>query len=329
MGIVYAAEQVEPRRRVALKILLPRWVENSGVRERFRREAQAMAGLEHEAILPVYAVGETDGLPWFTMKLATGGSLAQRGPEFACQWAKVAELVARLADALGHAHERGVLHRDEHLPALLRRMSDEPPRPLGDFTPAPPRDLRAICEKAMAREPEHRYATARGLADDLGRFLRGELVHAREGGPTALVARWCRRHPAVASLLALVFVLTTALAVGSTVAAMTIRRAEQVAVAARDRAEASLRQSRLAEAEGLRRARQPRFRQQALERVLSAGAPGESAEMRVDRRSEAIAALALPAMHPWPLPVAPLGCTLAAMAQGHGFIAWHVTRGDG
>ncbi len=112
MGIVYMAEQEEPRRPVAMKILQPRWVENTGVRERFRREAQAMAGMEHGAILPVYAVGEMDGLPWFTMKLATGGSLAQRGPEFFFQWNKAADLVMRLAGALAHAHERGVLHRD-------------------------------------------------------------------------------------------------------------------------------------------------------------------------------------------------------------------------
>ena len=112
MGIVYAAEEVEPKRAVALKVLLPHWVENAPVVERFRREARAMAQLEHVAILPVYHVGETDGLPWFTMKLAAKGSLAEHMASFSGNWREAAALVARLAGALGHAHERGVLHRD-------------------------------------------------------------------------------------------------------------------------------------------------------------------------------------------------------------------------
>jgi hypothetical protein len=63
MGIVYAAEQLEPARTVALKILLPQWLEHTEVSERFRREVKAIACLEHPAILPVYTVGEQDGLP--------------------------------------------------------------------------------------------------------------------------------------------------------------------------------------------------------------------------------------------------------------------------
>jgi serine/threonine protein kinase len=58
-GIVYRAEQVKPRRDVAVKILQPQWAKNEKVRSRFRREAQAMASLEHPAILPVHEVGET------------------------------------------------------------------------------------------------------------------------------------------------------------------------------------------------------------------------------------------------------------------------------
>jgi len=411
MGIVYAAEQDEPRRPVALKVLLPQWLENPSVLERFRRESQAMAQLEHAAILPVYSVGETDGLPWFTMKLATAGSLAERIPSFAGRWTDAAKLVARLADALGHAHERGVLHRDikpgnilfdsegrtyladfglakqqwaaipsltlhadvlgtpnylapevasgraraattssdiyslgavlyellsgrpphrdDHLPALLRRVADDAPLALSGFKPTPPRDLQAICEKAIAREPGSRYATARGFAEDLQRFLHGELVHARNSGTWELVLRSCRRHPVVALLIGLVSVLSGILAVGSTVAMMKIRRAELVVIAERDRAEASLRLSQLAEAEGLRRARQPRFRQMALERVVAAGIHGESMEMHVDRRSEAIASLALPSLHHSPFPTGPTGWELAALAPGHGFHAWRSSQGEG
>jgi len=112
MGIVYRALQEEPRREVALKMLLPHQISSPGMLERFRLEARAIAALEHPAILPVHHVGEHNGLPFFTMKLASGGSLAQRKGEFAGDWRRIAELVATLADAVQFAHERGVLHRD-------------------------------------------------------------------------------------------------------------------------------------------------------------------------------------------------------------------------
>src|SRR5687767_14201117 len=83
MGIVYRALQVEPRREVALKMLLPHHAAAPGMIDRFRLETRAIAALEHPAILPVHHVGEHNGLPFFTMKLADGGSLAQRKSEFA------------------------------------------------------------------------------------------------------------------------------------------------------------------------------------------------------------------------------------------------------
>ncbi len=112
MGIVYRARQLEPPRTVALKMLLPHQSGSEQMRERFRLEAQAIAALDHPAILPVYQVGEQDGLPWFTMKLAVGGSLAARRGEFAGRWREIAELLVTLAHAVQFAHERGVLHRD-------------------------------------------------------------------------------------------------------------------------------------------------------------------------------------------------------------------------
>jgi eukaryotic-like serine/threonine-protein kinase len=112
MGIVYRALQDEPRREVALKMLLPHQVSSPGMLERFRLEARAIAALEHPAILPVHHVGEHNRLPYFTMKLASGGSLVQRKEELAGDWRRIAELVATLADAVQFAHERGVLHRD-------------------------------------------------------------------------------------------------------------------------------------------------------------------------------------------------------------------------
>jgi serine/threonine protein kinase len=112
MGIVYRAQQLEPPRTVALKMLLPHQLGVAGMAERFRLEVRTLTELEHPAILPVYQAGEYEELPFFTMKLATGGTLAQRRKQLAGEWRGIAELMARLADAVQFAHEHGVLHRD-------------------------------------------------------------------------------------------------------------------------------------------------------------------------------------------------------------------------
>jgi len=78
MGIVYLARQAKPERVVALKMLLPQQVASEEMRERFRLEVQTIAALEHPSILPVYEVGEHNGLPYFTMKYASRGTLLQK-----------------------------------------------------------------------------------------------------------------------------------------------------------------------------------------------------------------------------------------------------------
>ncbi len=83
---------------------------------------------------------------------------------------------------------------------LLRRIADEDPTPPRQLDPTIPRDLETIVLKAMAKEPEGRYATAQELADDLRRFLADEPIRARRPGPLERTARWTRRHkPAVVS----------------------------------------------------------------------------------------------------------------------------------
>ncbi len=95
---------------------------------------------------------------------------------------------------------------------LSRILRDDPPRPR-HFDRTIPRDLETIVLKAMARDPAHRYATAAALAEDLRRFLEDRPILARRIGVHERLMRWCRRNPAVAGLLAAVFLLLATVAV--------------------------------------------------------------------------------------------------------------------
>lgn len=119
MGIVFEAEQVSLRRRVALKLLHPHLALSATSIERFRHEAAAAGGLCHAAIVPIHEVGEWRGLHYFSMEfvegqplqhLLHGDSLGIAGQ--ATRPRQVAELLAQVADALQHAHDGGLVHRD-------------------------------------------------------------------------------------------------------------------------------------------------------------------------------------------------------------------------
>jgi serine/threonine protein kinase/cytochrome c-type biogenesis protein CcmH/NrfG len=112
MGIVYRARQRMPARVVALKMILPAHVNSTGALVRFHAEGEAAASLDHEGILPIYAVGEKDGAPFYSMKFAEGGSLEARLNEFQNKPEECATLIIALARAVEHAHRHGILHRD-------------------------------------------------------------------------------------------------------------------------------------------------------------------------------------------------------------------------
>ena len=341
MGVVYEAEQLPLGRQVALKILPHSRAQEPKRHERFLLEARAASQLQHRNIVALYTVGTEAGTPFLVMQFVDGPTLAQVIDAYRGETASparfsallgrsntadgyiraVAEIGREAADALEHAHERGIVHRDikpanlmldagghvlitdfglaqiqgdspltqtGDMLGTLRYMSPEqargrrgsvdartdlyslaatlyelltlspvfdardrgelmrsilevePPSPRSR-NPAISRDLDTILAKALSKSPEHRYATARDMADDLDRFLRHLPIKARPIGRGERLARWGRRNrrtliPASLSAGAVVVALVGFLIVYNS----WLRTLNTDLVAARERAEVLL-----------------------------------------------------------------------------------------
>ncbi len=304
MGVVYRARQRSLDREVAVKLLSAGpWASKEFV-ERFQREAQNAARMQHPNIVAIYEVDEIEELHFFSMRLVHGPSLAaliKREKKLPAQ--RAATLLRTIAEALDYAHRLGVLHLDlkpanvlidengvPHVAdfGLSRRLEQglaadnnevsgtpsymapeqasagaqkitpatdiwglgailyelvtgEPPylanspqntlklvvneaaRDPCELVPGLQRDLAAIIEKCMAHDTSARYASARDLADDLGRFLAGYAVKARPLNTMQRTARWARRQPYVAAFAAL---FVAALGAGLIATTLQWRRAE-------------------------------------------------------------------------------------------------------
>jgi len=113
MGIVFRAEDTELQRVVAIKMMLAGFAAEARQRERFRREAQALASLDHDHIIRVFHVDEDRGLPFLTMEYLEGQSLdvwLQNNPQPSL--GEIGRIGREIAEGLAAAHERGVIHRD-------------------------------------------------------------------------------------------------------------------------------------------------------------------------------------------------------------------------
>ncbi len=279
MGIVYQAFDPVLNRNVAVKMVRTGDVLSATDSARFRFEAEVVASLDHENIVPVLSFGESNGDPYLVMPLMSGGSLAdrlkQRGSDRRFTPAEAAELVSAIAVGIHHAHQRGLIHRDlkpgnvlldkddvpriadfglaRHLnvtvsvsgtiagtaaymapeqargeaglttavdvhalgailfelltgrtpfgsgdlASVLRRVIENPAPPLREFRPDVEKDLEAICLKCLEKRAEARYATAQDLADDLGCYLRGGAVKARQPGFWDWLRQLARTRPEV------------------------------------------------------------------------------------------------------------------------------------
>ncbi len=291
MGVVWKARQTSLNREVAVKVIRAGALASPQEVQRFLREAEAAANLQHPNIVAIHEVGEHAGQHYFSMDYVAGrdlGALVQDGP---LAPRRAAAYVKTIAEAIHFAHQRGTLHRDLKPQNVLIDASDQPritdfglakimeddsrltqtgvvmgspsympPEQAagrgGDIGPAsdvyslgamlyelltgrppfraptalatlqqvletpptPPRklkvdipvDLETICLKCLEKAPSARYPTARALAEELDRFLKGEPILARPASTVRKVVSLGGRHTGIlAALAALVIVVLT------------------------------------------------------------------------------------------------------------------------
>jgi serine/threonine protein kinase len=113
MGVVFLAEQIRLRRKVALKLILPELAEDDEFKRRFERESQLAASLDHPNIITVHEAGEIDGALFISMRYVEGRNLKQLiAQEIRLDPRRTTELVSQLGSALDAAHSHGLVHRD-------------------------------------------------------------------------------------------------------------------------------------------------------------------------------------------------------------------------
>lgn len=161
MGIVFEAEQTNPRRRVALKVLAAGPLAGPEVERTLRREAQALARLEHPSVARIYDIGRLpDGRPFLVMELVDGVTLTRHVAEHSLARRARLQLFAQLCDAVAFAHQRGVIHRDLKPSNVLVDRSGRP----------------RVLDFGLARLSDVEGEASVSLSVDTGR-IRGTLTY--------------------------------------------------------------------------------------------------------------------------------------------------------
>ncbi len=174
MGIIFKARQVGLKRIVALKRILSGAHASTEELERFRREAEAVAQLQHPNIVQVYEIGEQDGQPFFSLEYVDGGTLADftKGqPQPSMQAAK---FIITLARAVECAHQRGILHRDLK-PSNILLQKDEGGR-MKDETNEVISDSSFILHPSSFRPKITDFGLAKQLGSDDGGTATGDIL---------------------------------------------------------------------------------------------------------------------------------------------------------
>src|SRR3954447_4797395 len=212
MGVVYRATQLSLNRLVALKVLPSELSEDRGFRERFRREGQLQAAIDHPHIVAVYEAGDSEYGLFIAMRVVQGPTLKDLIGTGRLEPARAVNLLRQVADALDAAHDKGLIHRDVKPQNILIDTGKADHAYLADFglTRAPDADgptetgqfvgtLDYISPEQARGEGATGASDVYALTGVLYEALTGEVPYPRASEPAVMFAHLSEPPPKVSA----------------------------------------------------------------------------------------------------------------------------------